>query len=1004
MANLGMLDDVAAGVQGAGLAAVCAAAGQADSAAPSALVSEGRAGAIRTDGTFLSSAGRVQRDLTVAAVTAFASMQGLDELVVLDAMSATGLRALRVALEVPACHTMLANDKCAAAHACLEQNVAQHRDALADAGVRVECSCLDASEAMARFHAAGRRIDVIDIDPFGSPMHAVPAALACVRPGGLLSLAFFDLHVLCGSSSDHGHAFSVYGGAPLKLRCAHEVAVRLALASVCRAAAGVGRWVEPMLCAHMQCCVRLLVRVNVADACCAGAREPGNESSDGATGPYCTLAAPDASAVPSTPTLSYIWKCQRCCSWALQGVRCGVALQTKAAECEVCGAADGMELGGPIYEGSLIHAPFLGACAATVEAGQLRGTLASGRQLPQLLSELARELPVALYHHLPSLAQALGVRQPPKRSRVAAELCGRGFACSHSHVAVHFALKTEAPLSVLCDVMRGLCGGSRQTAQKRKLHVREAAAAPEPDTEADAAEMASQSVVAAAAAEAKTSATDAKEGTLNRRQRRMLKFSARQAGAAADAESAGAHGEQCGGVESGEASARGRAEAACLRAGGGARHGVLRVGPQEEEFQDLASAVAVAAHGATILVSPGRYFCNLRLCKTVTIAAARDDGDVDGTCSKPEEGGGDVVLVTAGNKPVLTTVLASSGAKGQDANFEIHVVRCSIEAHTSVDRARGHSGSADGGQVAAVRRAAHIVTVNAGVLQMRGCRIRDGALCSVMVCGTGKLLLAGCQLLPAGGGGVCVSGKGEVLLQGSVISGALGAGLEVRGSGRVLMSRCDISRCGKAGIFCHQSAAVDARACVIARNGFAGVECVGPTAHALVRDCSLLDGSRGGIFVHSNGRAEVRASLVARSAFAGVHVKWGGQLRLEECRVEDGRKVGFLVEGDGSSMHVAACSASGNAEAAPVLAMDGGACVLEAGGSSVPAAEIGTHQGREPGLRYADPAQIDTSWVAPGDVRCQRGGFLAQGGASAGAWSPIESVFLSAALMQHITT
>ena len=991
-----MLDDVAAG---AGLAAISAAAGQADSAAPSALVSEGRAAAIRTDGSFLSSEGRVQRDLTVAAVTAFASMQGLDELVVLDAMSATGLRALRVALEVPACHTMLANDKCAAAHACLEHNVAQHRDALAEAGVRVECTCLDASEAMARFHAAGRRIDVIDIDPFGSPMHAVLAALACVRPGGLLSLAFFDLHVLCGSSSDHGRAFSVYGGAPLKLRCAHEVAVRLALASVCRAAAGVGRWVEPMLCAHMQCCVRLLVRVNVADECCAGARAPGDECSDGATGPNCTLAAPDASAVPPTPTLSYIWKCQRCWSWALQGVRCGVALQTKTAGCEVCGAADGMELGGPIYEGSLIHAPFLRACASAVEAGQRSGTLAGGRQLPQLLSELARELPVALYHHLPSLAQGLGVRQPPKRSRVAAELCARGFACSHSHVAVHFALKTDAPLSVLCDVMRGLCGGSRQTAQKRKLHVREGAAAPEPDTEADTAEIASQPVVAAAAANAKTSATDAEERTLNRRQRRMLKFSARQvlqAGAAADAESAGALGEHGGGVESGDASARGRA-------GGGARHGVLRVGPQGEEFQDVASAVAVAAHGATILVSPGRYFCNLRLCKSVTIAAARDDSDVDAACSKTEEGNGGVVLVTAGNKPVLTTVLASSGSKDQDANFEIHVVRCSIEAHTSVDRARGHSGSADGGQVAAMRRAAHIVTVNAGVLQMRGCHVRDGALCSVMVCGTGKLLLDGCQLLPGGGGGVCVSGKGEVLLQGSVISGALGAGLEVRGSGRVLMSRCDISRCGKAGIFCHQSAAVDARACVIAKNGFAGFECVGPTAHALVRDCSLLDGSRGGIFVHSNGRAEVRSSLVARSSFAGVHVKWGGQLRLKECRVEDGRKVGFLVEGDGSSMYVAECSASGNAEAAPVLAMDGGACVLEAGGSSVPAAEIETCQGREPGLRYAAPAQIDTSWVAPGDVRCQRGGSLAQGGASAGAWTPVESVSLSAALMQHMT-
>ena len=321
-------------------------------------VTEGRAEDVRADGAFLSSGGRVQRDLTVAAINAFVALERADpnSLVVLDALCASGLRALRVALEVPGCKLVLANDKSEAAHACLVSNVENHQCALEAAEVEIECSCLDASEAMASYSAARRKIDVIDIDPFGSPMHAIHAAVACVRPGGLLSVAFFDLHVLCGNGGSDNVAacFARYGATPLNMRCSHEMAVRIALASICRAAGGVGRSVEALMCAHMQSCVRILVRVHAAESL-----------TDGGSASATTLPS------PSVP-LYYILKCAaaRCVGWLLQPVSPNAGdVHGKGRPCEVCGAVGERLMGGPIYGGPLADATFLQACAREVQAG-----------------------------------------------------------------------------------------------------------------------------------------------------------------------------------------------------------------------------------------------------------------------------------------------------------------------------------------------------------------------------------------------------------------------------------------------------------------------------------------------------------------------------------------------------------------------------------------------------------------------------------------------------------
>jgi tRNA G26 N,N-dimethylase Trm1 len=319
-------------------------------------VSEGRAEGVVAEGAFLSSEGQVQRDLTVVAMNAFAEVGGFgpDSLVFLDAQAASGLRALRVALEVQSCRRVWANDSSDVAHERLTQNVGRHQHALARCNVAVECSCRDASELMAALTAARQTVDVIDIDPFGSPMHAVPAALACIRPGGLLSLAFFDVHVLCGSRGAGGGGgggnsaacFARYGSTPLNLRCSHEVAVRIALASVSRIAAGIGRRIEPLLCANMHACVRLLVRVHAAppaacdSAMASASNHHGHElqaqevlekeevlEEEEVAAERRRGAAKVAQGSSSLP-LAYIWKCRDCCGWTLQEV-CAFAHPTR---------------------------------------------------------------------------------------------------------------------------------------------------------------------------------------------------------------------------------------------------------------------------------------------------------------------------------------------------------------------------------------------------------------------------------------------------------------------------------------------------------------------------------------------------------------------------------------------------------------------------------------------------------------------------------------------------
>ena len=178
---------------------------------------------------------------------------------ILDALSATGLRALRYAKEIPMATTITANDLSASATASIKLN-AEHNK-LSD---KINPTTGDAIEHMHRAaaRAAGGQMHyhVIDLDPYGTAAPFLDAAVRAVVDGGLLCVTCTDAGVFA-SLGYLEKTYSQYGGLPLKGPHAHEGGLRLIVHAIAASAARYGLAIEPLLSLSIDFYARVFVRI-----------------------------------------------------------------------------------------------------------------------------------------------------------------------------------------------------------------------------------------------------------------------------------------------------------------------------------------------------------------------------------------------------------------------------------------------------------------------------------------------------------------------------------------------------------------------------------------------------------------------------------------------------------------------------------------------------------------------------------------------------------------------
>ncbi|KAI4366843.1 hypothetical protein MLD38_022659 [Melastoma candidum] len=343
---------------------------------------------------------------------------------VLEALSASGLRALRYAREVDGVGQVVAldNDK-ASVEAC-RRNIKFNGSV---ASSKVESHLADARVYMLTHP---KEFDVVDLDPYGSPSVFLDSAVQSVVDGGMLMCTATDLAVLCGGNGEV--CYSKYGSYPLRGKYCHEMALRILLACIESHANRYKRYIVPVLAVQMDFYIRVFVRIYTS-----------------------------AGAMKNTPLkLSYVFQCTGCDSFHLQPVGRTVSKNNSTRylpgfgpvvpqDCTDCGKKFCM--GGPIWSAPIHDQEWVASILSDVKS--MRDRYPAYDRISAVLTTISEELPdIPLFLSLHNLCSTLKCTSPSAvifRSAV----INAGYRISGSHVNP-LGLKTNAPMDVIWDIMR----------------------------------------------------------------------------------------------------------------------------------------------------------------------------------------------------------------------------------------------------------------------------------------------------------------------------------------------------------------------------------------------------------------------------------------------------------------------------------------------------------------------------------------------------------------------
>jgi tRNA (guanine26-N2/guanine27-N2)-dimethyltransferase len=173
---------------------------------------------------------------------------------ILDALSATGLRALRYAKEIPFATDVTANDMSQKAVDSIKLNVKHNKlenTITAKTGNAI---------AYMYSYCDKKGYDVIDLDPYGTAAPFLDSAIQAINSDGLLCVTCTDSAIF----ASHGYlekTYSQYGGLPLKGEPCHEGGLRLLLHAIASSAGRYGMAIEPLLSLSIDYYIRVFVRI-----------------------------------------------------------------------------------------------------------------------------------------------------------------------------------------------------------------------------------------------------------------------------------------------------------------------------------------------------------------------------------------------------------------------------------------------------------------------------------------------------------------------------------------------------------------------------------------------------------------------------------------------------------------------------------------------------------------------------------------------------------------------
>ena len=334
----------------------------------------------------------------------------------LDAMAGCGIRGLRCAVE-GGIHSLWSNDADPDRLPLLEANLAR-----CPAAIERRLSSHTAQHLLAGCLERLQRFELGDLDAFGCPTALLLPALEAVAINGVLYLAFSDGRSPTGH--DREAAVRRFGAAARAHPASWELALRLQLGAIARAAWALGRGIEPLLSFSEGRTFRTAVRLR---------RQP---------------------AAGEEAQLGLLAHCHGCGDQQQQPL----LRLSRWADCSCSGSGGPAPLAvsGPLWLGPLQHPPSLAALLELAEHGPASLAPISRRLLERLRADTgvpARCWPVA------EIARRLH-SGPPPLAWLVAELRLAGWRVEASGVMAG-QLRSDAPWPLILATASCWDGGGR---------------------------------------------------------------------------------------------------------------------------------------------------------------------------------------------------------------------------------------------------------------------------------------------------------------------------------------------------------------------------------------------------------------------------------------------------------------------------------------------------------------------------------------------------------------
>ncbi|CAG98659.1 tRNA (guanine26-N2)-dimethyltransferase [Kluyveromyces lactis] len=355
---------------------------------------------------------------------------------ILEALSATGLRAIRYSKEVPNVKTIVANDLLPEAVESIKRNVIYN-----EVSDKVVPNLDDANVLMYRNKSKNEKYHVIDLDPYGTVTPFVDASMQSIEDGGLMLVTCTDLSVLAGNGYPE-KCFALYSGVNMAGHDAtHESALRLVLNLLGQSAAKYKKTIEPLLSLSIDFYVRVFIRVKTSPI------EVKNLQSNTMVGYMCS----GCNAYHTQPLGR---QQERTTKKGVKFTKFSLAQGPPVdRNCSYCGSVH--HIVGPMYGGPLHNKKFIDR-VLRINKEEHKDDIYGTRKRIEGMLTLAKNEIAAPFYFTPNSVSSVLKFQVPTLKAVVAGLGSLGFECSLTHAKAS-SLKTDASWDAIWYVMKKYC-------------------------------------------------------------------------------------------------------------------------------------------------------------------------------------------------------------------------------------------------------------------------------------------------------------------------------------------------------------------------------------------------------------------------------------------------------------------------------------------------------------------------------------------------------------------